>query len=377
MSKNIIFSMILLIALLLLSSCSTRGTSSRQSSGNLQAADNSLAYQEVPSNAEYVLTLSHDHNTEGYNHLAAMVLKTAIENKSNGRIGIKIYPNGQLAGGGREEANALINGTIDIAKITGDLSAFWAPYGAFEIPYIFPDDRIAEALFSDIDLVEKARKDIFAVQPNLRLMAIASSGGWKSFATTKKQIKTPADVRNLKIRTVPSKVQQGLVTTFGGAPTAMPYAEIYTSLSTGVVDGVKLSMVDIVTAKLHESLRYYVIDNHSYLVGFWFINNNSFEKLPGDLKVVVADSFEDLRGWLASYPKYASIAAYNAFRAQGGEIYTPSAAEVEEFVKASQPVRDALISESSSDVGEWVQYIDRKVAEYERSVGQKRKNETQ
>ena len=201
------------------------------------------------------------------------------------------------------------------------VSPFFARTAAFEIPYIIPDDRVAEAVYSDTELIEKARTDILSVQPSLRLMAIAASGGWRSFAATKKQIKQPSDLKGLKVRTVASKVQQDLVTSFGAA--AMPYAEIYTSLSTCVVDGLKLSIVDIVAAKLDESLRYYILDNHSYLVGFWFINEQSFKEIPEDLRFVVTDGFEDLRIWLSAYPKYASIAAYDAFRAEGGEIIHP------------------------------------------------------
>lgn len=377
--KKIISVVVLLVTIVSIS-CSTRGTqekgNEKQGNATSKLSGDTLEYLNTPPNAEYILVLSHVGNIDNYNHLAAMVLKSSIENKSNGRIGIKIYPNAQLAGSGREEANALINGTIDIAKVTGELAPFWAPTAAFEIPYIISDDRVAESVYSDPELVEKARQDILSVQPSLRLMAIASSGGWRSFATTKKQIKQPSDVKGLKIRTVASKVQQDLVTSFGGAATAMPYAEIYTSLSTGVVDGVKLSIVDIVTAKLHESLRYYILDNHSYLVGFWFINEQTFKEIPEDLRPVVADGFEDLRAWLSAYPKYASIAAYDAFRAEGGEIYTPTASEFEAFKIASKPTREKLISESDASVREWAEYLEEKSSYHQNRIDERRLNET-
>lgn len=198
---------------------------------------------------------------------------------------------------------------------------------------------------------------------------IAASGGWRDFATTqKKQVKVPNDIRGLKIRTVPSQVQQELVTILGGSPTAMPYSEIYTSLSTGVVDGVKLSIVDIVNAKLHETLKYIILDNHAYLSAFWFINNDKLNSMPEDLRIIVLDAFEDMRNYLNSYPKHQQIQAYSDFKARGGVVYNPSEEELNMFIEQSKPVKDWLVSQYGDDVSPWITKLEEKVAEHSKKI---------
>ena len=360
-----------IVCLFLLVSCGTTVNKNKSAT----STSNSLGYLEVPENAEFILTTSHDHNTDGYNHLASLVFKAAVENKSNGRIGVKIYPNGQLAASGKEGVTGLINGTLDIFKVTGDLSTFWAPASIFDLPYIFPDDRMAEAIYGDDEFVNAMRRDILKIQPKLKLMMIASSGGWRNFATTKKQVTTPADIKGLKIRTVPAKVQQNLVTALGGSPTAMPYAEVYTSLSTGVVDGANLSIVDIVNAKLHESLKYYVLDNHSYLAAFWFVNTDKLDSMPEDLRKIVVDSFEDMRVWLNAYPKLAQVSAFEEFRGKGGTIYTPSKEELAMFRDATKDVRSSLIAEYGAEIEPWLKMLDEKIAYHQQLIDKTRKQE--
>lgn len=361
-----IFTIILLLSIINFNGCSKLGDSNNNSRAS--EVDN-LDYMQAPSNAEYILVTSHDHNTDGYNHQASLLFKTVVENKSNGRVGVKIYPNGQLAASGKEGIDALISGNIDIFKATDDLASYWMPMNAFGLPYLFPDDRVAEAVLSDPEIVNDARKEIQQRYPQLKLVMIAASGGWRDFATTqKKQVKTPNDIRGLKIRTVPSQVQQELVTIFGGSPTAMPYSEIYTSLSTGVVDGVKLSIVDIVNAKLHETLKYIVLDNHAYLSAFWFINNDKLNSMPMDLRVIVLNAFEDMRNYLNSYPKHQQIQAYNDFKTRGGVVYNPSEQELKDFVEKSKPVKEWLISQYGNEVEAWINKLERKVREYSQRI---------
>ena len=89
----------------------------------------------------------------------------------------------------------------------------------------------------------------------MRLMVISNTGGWRNFATTtSKQIKTPADVEaRLKIRTIPAEIQQEMVRQLGGNPTAVAWPEVYTSLATGVVEGTKNGITDIMNMKFPEA----------------------------------------------------------------------------------------------------------------------------
>ena len=230
----------------------SKNTNTTRSASN---TSNDLSYLEVPETAEHIIVAAHEHNVQNHNHQAMLVFKDFVENQSNGKIGVKIYPNGQLVANVNEGISALTDGTIDLFHITGSFATYWEPVSVFDLPYMFEDDRLAEAVFDNEEMISKFRQGILTKMPSVRLLGIANSSGWRNFATTKKQIKTPVDVKGLKLRTVPSKVQQELVSLLGGAPTPIPFSETYVGLSTGVVDGTKNGILDIITMKLNESVN--------------------------------------------------------------------------------------------------------------------------
>lgn len=87
--------------------------------------------------------------------------------------------------------------------------------------------------------------------------------GWRNIANIKKQIRTPNDVNGLKVWTIKADVQIELVEAIGGNPTPTSLLEVYTSLATGVVDGTKNGITDIVKMKFHEHLKHITLDGHA------------------------------------------------------------------------------------------------------------------
>ncbi|WP_316862900.1 TRAP transporter substrate-binding protein DctP [uncultured Cohaesibacter sp.] len=305
--------------------------------------------------AEFELTVPHVTNIESYNHQSLLVFKNFVENHSNGAITVNIYPSGQLCSTARECLAGVQSGAFDYFQTTiPELANYWAPVGAFDLPYMLRDDRVAECVYDNEDFLVDIRKNVLEQTGNLRLMMVSNSGGWRNFATTKKQIKTPEDIKGLKIRTVPAPIQQELVKALGGAPTPIAWPEVYTALSTGLVDGTKNGIVDITMMKFEESLNYIVLDGHAYMGGVWIMNNDRFKSFPDELKRVVIDGIKAQNQFLRVYPKWKEFDAYETFRKAGGTVYTPSAEEKKAFQDATAPVRDYFIKEAGEDGQAWL-----------------------
>jgi TRAP-type C4-dicarboxylate transport system substrate-binding protein len=102
-------------------------------------------------------------------------------------------------------------------------------------------------------------------------MSIGNTGGWRNFANTKHTIKTPRDIEGLKIRTVVSDLPQELVKSLGASPTPIPWPELFTSFQTGVVEGSKNGITDIMSMKFPEAgLKYITVDGQAYMAASWF-----------------------------------------------------------------------------------------------------------
>lgn len=319
--------------------------------------------------AEYELTVPHVTNLDSYNHQSLLVFKNFVENHSNGMIKVNIFPSGQLCGTARECLAGVQSGAFDYFQTTiPELANYWAPVGAFDLPYMLRDDRVAECVYDNEDFLADVRSHVLEKTGNLRLMMVSNSGGWRNFATTKKQIKSPEDIKGLKIRTVPAPIQQELVKALQGAPTPIAWPEVYTALSTGLVDGTKNGIVDITMMKFEESLNYIVLDGHAYMGGVWIMNNDRFKSFPDDLKRVVIDGIAAQNQFLRVYPKWKEFDAYETFRKAGGTVYTPNMEEKAAFRQATAPVKDYFIKSTGDEGKLWLDRFEKEIKSCETTI---------
>ncbi len=149
-----------------------------------------------------------------------------------------------------------------------------------------------------------------------RLMTVGNTGGWRNFANTQKRVAQPSDMEGLKIRTVVADLPQELVKALGASPTPIPWPELFTSFQTGVVEGSKNGITDIMNMKFPDAgLKYVTLDGHAYMGALWFMNNERFMSLDPALRRVVIDGFYALQQATFASPKRKSIQAYQDFQA--------------------------------------------------------------
>ena len=251
---------------------------------------------------------------------------------------MEIYPNGRFCSNEEECSEALLDGRLDIFITTnGGLAGWYPPAQFLDLPYLLPSDAVAECVF-DGPLTAKLRDAVLQDVGAVRLMAVGNTGGWRNIATTTKTVHGPADVAGLKLRTIPADIQIQLVEALGGSPTPIAWPEVYTSLATGVVDGTKNGITDIVNMQFQDSLKHIVLDGHAYMGALWWINEGNYQELSDEEKRIVYKGFQDLKWTTREMPKLNAVAALEKFREAGGEIYTPTAEEKEAFKQAAKPV---------------------------------------
>jgi len=185
------------------------------------------------------------------------------------------------------------------------------------------------------------RVDLKDSNDSIRLMTIGNTGGWRNFANTKRRVANPSDMKGLKIRTVVADLPQELVRALGASPTPIPWPELFTSFQTGVVEGSKNGITDIMNMKFPDAgLKYVTLDGHAYMGALWWMNNAKYESMSPDLKKVVTDGFYALQQATFASPKRKSIKAYEDFVAGGGDLYVPTPDQKASFKKEASPVYD-------------------------------------
>lgn len=294
------------------------------------------------SAADYKLraTANSNENDEDYDGL--IVFKNYVEAASNGAIEVELFIGTQLCSNGAECLQGVSDGTIDINISTSGGAAGLFPYvQVLDLPYLMADDRVAEHVMSG-DFTRTMRD--MALEDSggtIRLMTIGNTGGWRNFANTQRRIQNPSDMEGLKIRTVVADLPQELVRALGASPTPIPWPELFTSFQTGVVEGSKNGITDIMGMKFPDAgLQYVTLDGHAYMGALWWMNNETFMGMPDDLKTVIVDGFYALQQATFASPKRKSIQAYSDFVAGGGDLYVPTPAEKAAFKDAAAPVYD-------------------------------------
>ncbi len=286
-----------------------------------------LATSAIAANAaDFTIraTANSNENDEDYDGL--VVFKNYVESASNGAIAVELFIGTQLCSNGAECLQGVADGSIDVYISTSGGAAGIFPYvQVLDLPYLMADDRVAEHVLSgdftrtmrDMALADSADK--------IRLMTIGNTGGWRNFANTQRRVQKPEDLAGLKIRTVVADLPQELVKALGASPTPIPWPELFTSLQTGVVEGSKNGITDIMGMKFPDAgLQYVTLDGHAYMGALWWMSNDKFMAMPENLRTVVVDGFAELQQATFASPKRKSIQAYVDFVAGGGDLYVPS-----------------------------------------------------
>ena len=276
--------------------------------------------------------------------------KYEVERKSNGRIKVELIWGGAL-GSPADRLKQVMMGQIQGADTAeGPLAQVFKPVQVFSIPYLFENEYQAWRVY-DGPFVEKLNEQL-RDKTGLRVLHWWESGGFKQWTSSKKPIKTPADMNGLKVRVMPSPVFQELVSSLGGSPTPISFGELYGALKNKTVDGQNNALSLVNLFKYYQVQKYATIDNHVYAVSSMIINDKFFQSLPEDLQQVIQKAQEVALAVNRGVSRYTDHMAVDNLKKQGMEVYRLTESDRKLFKdKAQAPVIEWLRSEVP---GEWV-----------------------
>ncbi|MFA6508113.1 MAG: DctP family TRAP transporter solute-binding subunit, partial [Treponemataceae bacterium] len=218
----------------------------------------------------------------------AEVFQSEVEAKSNGRIKVEIYPNGVLG----KEPETMIQVKTGVVQSyissSGGIAQFYPMIDVTNMPFAFSSYNVGYKVY-DGDFGKALAKDIEA-KAGFKVLGFGESGGFFAVTNSKKPLKSPSDMKGIKLRTMALPLHQEIVKSLGASPTTVAWAEVYTSLQTGVVDGQMNPISIIAMAKFQEVQKYITLTNHLYAPYVWVINPKFFAGLSPDLQAVVSDA---------------------------------------------------------------------------------------
>lgn len=212
--------------------------------------------------------------------------KELAEKYSNGAIEVKVYPANQL-GGVTEINEAVRDGsvTMSMSSLTYLAGNYNAKFGVTNLPYLVNRKNVNK-LFELMDGDFGARLSKELEKSNFKMLGYHQLG-FRNITNSKRAVRTPKDLAGLKIRLQPNPVHIEAFRTLGANPIGMDWAEVYSAMQQGVIDGQENPVDIIYMNKFFEVQKYCTLSGHFFDIGGTYMNLAYFNKLPKPMQDVV------------------------------------------------------------------------------------------
>ena len=266
--------------------------------------------------------------------LANVEFKKRIEQKSNGRITVELYPNGSLYKG-IDLLQAIARGD---AEMTNLVSAYWASIspriGAFDLPYAFPTHEAFYKAADDPELMKIAFSELQS--KGVKVLALLPYDYVVPGLRNSDLIKL-ADFKGKKMRAI-GKVNAATLQAFGATPVPINITEVGTSIQQGVIDGLNTPLDVYVSYKWTDIIRHVTYAKYYFAFYPWAINTAFFEKLsPEDQKLIEETAKEVARDHRARARKAADD-AMAALKEAGVKVHEQTPDEAHKWKAATTGV---------------------------------------
>ncbi len=256
------------------------------------------------------LKLAHGLDTKTSVHKAMVFMAKRLNELSDGKLQLDIYPSGQL--GGEQQCVELLQiGSLAMTKVSSAvMEGFNENFKVFGLPYVFMNK---EHSYNVLDGSIGQELLLSSEKFNIRGMCFYDAGS-RSFYTIDKPINTPEDLKGMKIRVMKSPTAVSMMKEFGASPTPISWGELYTALQSGVVDGAENNPPSFYLSHHYEVCKFYTLNEHTAVPDVVIMSKPIWDKLS-----------KKEQGWLSQAIKESVVVQ----RKLWAESVAESLAEVE------------------------------------------------
>ena len=234
--------------------------------------------------ADYTLSLGHIQSETDSWHLAALAFKDYVEEHSEGRIAVEVYPNSQLGSEVDMLTSILMQSGCDITYTGESMQTYEPDLGMIGMPYLIQSDEHMEAVLNG-----EPGKKFEQLMENAGMKVIGYFTRGPRYITSNRKIEKVADCQNLLIRTPQSPMTVAAFEALGAKPTPMALNEVFTSLQQGTIEAQENPYAFIQNQSFYEVQKYLIKTAHLRAWVYIAMGKAQFDALPEDLQQVVLD----------------------------------------------------------------------------------------
>ena len=216
---------------------------------------------------------------------AARRMAEMLKERTGGKLTMTVHPAGELGSDGAILEGVRL-GSIDIALTGNPFFTQFAPrLNVLDLPFLFRDAAHAHKVM-DGPIGEALLKDL---ERNRMIGLGFWEIGFRHITNSKRPVRTPEDLKGIKIRTTPNKAHIEAFRLWGANPLPMAFTELYLALQTGTVDAQENPVNNIYANRMYEVQKYMSLTGHAYTASIVAMNLAKFKALPPDQQKALRD----------------------------------------------------------------------------------------
>lgn len=301
MKKQVLFVLVLAIAALLVVACSPSAP-----------APVSAANAKV-----FKFTLSANESSAWYNGAAKFA--ELVKQRTNGKYAISIFPNGSLASGDQvKEVQMMMDGGIDFGYIAANRLESTDPrFSAIALPWLFADNADVDKKFLNGSMGQELLK---AAEPKGLIGLAWSENGFRQVTNSKREIKSPDDVKGLKMRVASGNVFAATFKALGATTGTLNLADLYNGLRDGQFDGQDNSVDIAIANKFYDVQKYMTNWNYSYSALYLGASKKTWDGLDADTQKIFRQAAVDASTFQVQENRKATASLVQQMKDKGVKV---------------------------------------------------------
>jgi tripartite ATP-independent transporter DctP family solute receptor len=289
-----------------------------------------------------IVRIGHNQSVNHPTHIALTAFQDYINEHLGDKYVVEVYPN-ELLGSQTDMVQLTQTGAIDFCIASNAiLETFSKNYEIFNLPYLFASTKAYHNAMDDREITDQ----IFTATEKAGFLAVTwLDAGTRNFYTVKKPIKSPKDLKGLKIRVQQSPTNIEMMKLLGGSATPMGFGEVYTALQSNIIDGAENNELALTDNGHGDVCKYYSYDMHQMVPDILIGNLAFIEELTDVEREIFEEGYKlvntiQRQEWI----KAVEAAKDKAANEQKVEFIYP---DQEPFKQACLPLHESVLERNT------------------------------
>lgn len=318
-----------------------------------------LAVALLPGSAmaskKTVIKIGHGANEKYHMHRAIMEFKRLVEEGSNGRFEIQVFPSSQM-GPDREMIEGVQTGVLEMCVPPSSFFPGWdQAFSVIELPFMYPNKEVALKV-----LHSQRGEEMLKRLEKLDLVGLGwLENGTRHVTNNVRAIHNPGDLKGVKLRTMKVPAHVDTFKALGANPTPMNFGEVYSGLQQGVIDGQENPVAHIYSQRFFEVQKHMSLTGHVFTVYIPVISKSFYDSLSAKDQELLRESMkkaEDYQQQLVNDEESKQLAEIEK---SGVQVTRLTPAETKSFMAKVEPVKAKYRSDAGADIYDaWVKAVE-------------------